>query len=233
MDLLMPMCHMIFDHREPLLSLSTQFAFSFQICAVLPFSSLSGDPGRQANPQGSPTLLGNPSRWPRQWISASEAGISQWHLGIRKRKAELKMSAFDLMLRPFFTLYFCFISSISLFPCLWQFSFTPSFPVFLLTKGTINILAIAALGQDGSQEMDLAGCVEHSWKKDKQRRLADLAAMKETKGWGGGGGVGHQNAGGSGWRGTTGSSSPGDCQTARVKEKKVIQQSNMCLCQVE
>lgn len=90
---------------------------------------------------------------------------------------------------------------------------------FFFTKGTINILAITALGQDGSQEIDLAGCVEHSWKRDKQCRLAGLAAMKETKGWGGGGGAGHQGAGGSGWRGTSGMSSPGDCQTAQVREK--------------
>ena len=48
--------------------------------------------------------------------------------------------------------------------------------------GIINILAVAALGQDGSQEMDLVGCVEHSWKGGKWHRLADLAAMMKTKG---------------------------------------------------
>lgn len=65
---------------------------------------------------------------------------------------------------------------------------------FFSTKGTINILAITALGQDGSQEIDLAGCVEHSWKRDKQCRLAGLPSH-EGKGWGGGGGAGHQGAG--------------------------------------
>lgn len=53
-------------------------------------------------------------------------------------------------------------------PCVFFF--------FFFTKGTINILAITALGQDGSQEIDLAGCVEHSWKRDKQCRLAGLSS---------------------------------------------------------
>lgn len=50
-------------------------------------------------------------------------------------------------------------------------SFTGSF----FTKGTINILATATLGQDGGQEMALVECLEHSWKGGKQRGLTDLA----------------------------------------------------------
>lgn len=78
---------------------------------------------------------------------------------IRKGKAELWMSSYALTLRPFLIWWLCFISYISLFPPLWQFWLTASFTVLYFTKGAINILAIAVLVQDGSQEMALVGCV--------------------------------------------------------------------------
>ena len=118
-----PLKPMIFNHREPLFPLSVQLAFSFQIYAALPFSSLSGDPGEQAAKQkhrAHPPCYASHLGGQDSESQPVMLHFPQWDPGIRKRKAELRMSSFVLMLRPFFRLWFCFISSISLFPPLWQ-----------------------------------------------------------------------------------------------------------------
>lgn len=89
--------------------------------------------------------------------------------------------------------------------------------MLFFTKGAINVLAIAALVQDGSQEVAMAGCVGRSWK----------AAMRKTEGWPVSAAAGEGSAG---WRAAAGRDSPG--KRAKMK-KHPIKPPGKCLRQVE
>lgn len=176
---------MLFNHREPLFPLPIQLAFSFQVYAALPFFSLSGDPGEQAakqNHRGHPPCYASHLGGQDSESQPVMLHFPQRDPGIRKRKAELRTCPpLPQCWGPLSYYGFALFLPFHCFHLSGNFTLQQASQC-CFTMGIINILAIAALGQDGSQEMDFVGCVEHSWKGGKQHRRADLAAMMKTKG---------------------------------------------------